>query len=189
MGLTRDVLTTGDVARICKVAPRTVAKWFDRGDLRGYRIPGSKDRRIPKAQLIRFMRANNMPLDEIETGQTRVLLVDPDAAWLRDVRVQFPDDEQYEVLTAGGAFEAGCLVAARRPHVVVLNVDAAGIDPDELGRLSRTSKELDQVRLIAVSERMSDASVERLRQLGFAGWLKKPFSSADLVRSIESSLS
>ena len=43
----KDVLTTGEVAKICNVAPRTVSKWFDSGALTGYRIPGSKDRRIP----------------------------------------------------------------------------------------------------------------------------------------------
>jgi len=35
------VFTTGQVAKICKVAPRTVSKWFDSGRLKGYRIPGS----------------------------------------------------------------------------------------------------------------------------------------------------
>src|SRR4051812_28109101 len=40
----KDVLTTGEVAKICNVAPRTVSKWFDSGALHGYRIPGSKDR-------------------------------------------------------------------------------------------------------------------------------------------------
>ena len=33
------VFTTGQVAKICKVAPRTVSKWFDSGRLKGYRIP------------------------------------------------------------------------------------------------------------------------------------------------------
>src|ERR687886_569888 len=34
----KKVFTTGQVAKICKVAPRTVSKWFDSGRLRGYRI-------------------------------------------------------------------------------------------------------------------------------------------------------
>ena len=59
----RDVLTTGQVSRICKVAPRTVCKWFDSGELRGYRIPGSRDRRIPVGELIRFMKAHRMPTE------------------------------------------------------------------------------------------------------------------------------
>ena len=72
----KNVLTTGDVARICNVAPRTVSKWFDTGQLKGYRIPGSKDRRIPLNELIRFMQANNMPMESLPTGRIRVLMVD-----------------------------------------------------------------------------------------------------------------
>src|SRR5687768_11242767 len=72
----KDVLTTGEVAKICNVAPRTVSKWFDSGALRGYRIPGSKDRRIPLNQLIRFMKQHGMPLNGLMTGCTRILIVD-----------------------------------------------------------------------------------------------------------------
>ena len=64
------VFTTGQVAKICKVAPRTVSKWFDSGALHGYRIPGSKDRRIPLNQLIRFMKQHGMPLNGLMTGST-----------------------------------------------------------------------------------------------------------------------
>ena len=55
------VFTTGQVAKICKVAPRTVSKWFDSGRLKGYRIPGSQDRRIPREYLIKFLKEHGMP--------------------------------------------------------------------------------------------------------------------------------
>jgi len=59
-----NVLTTGDVANICNVAPRTVSQWFDKGLLAGYRIPGSRDRRIPIAELARFMTAHRIPIPQ-----------------------------------------------------------------------------------------------------------------------------
>src|SRR5207302_9053964 len=62
----KKVFTTGQVAKICKVAPRTVSKWFDSGRLRGYRIPGSQDRRIPREHLIKFLKEHGMPLGELE---------------------------------------------------------------------------------------------------------------------------
>lgn len=52
--------TTGQVAKLCKVAPRQVSKWFDSGRLKGFRIPGSQDRRIPHEYLLRFLKSNNM---------------------------------------------------------------------------------------------------------------------------------
>ena len=60
----KDVLTTGEVAKICNVAARTVSKWFDSGRLKGYRIPGSQDRRIPREYLIKFINEHGMPMPE-----------------------------------------------------------------------------------------------------------------------------
>ena len=74
----KDVFTTGEVAKICNVAARTVSKWFDSGQLHGYRIPGSKDRRIPVANLMQFMKAHGIPFDGLMSGATRVLICDGD---------------------------------------------------------------------------------------------------------------
>ena len=72
----KKVFTTGQVAKICKVAPRTVSKWFDSGRLRGYRIPGSQDRRIPREHLIRFLKEHGMPLGDLEEeGWHKILVV------------------------------------------------------------------------------------------------------------------
>ncbi len=71
MRVRKNVLTTGEVAKLCNVAPRTVSKWFDAGQLRGYRIPGSKDRRIPVDQLMRFMRAHGLPLNGLDRETTQ----------------------------------------------------------------------------------------------------------------------
>ena len=72
----KNVLTAGDVAKICKVASRTVVSWFDKGLLKGYRIPGGKDRRIPLIELERFMRTHKIPIP-VEFAQ--LLKVDTDA--------------------------------------------------------------------------------------------------------------
>src|SRR5262245_33243933 len=62
----KKVFTTGQVAKICRVSPRVVGKWFDAGKLGGYRIPGSQDRRIPREHLIRFLKEHGLPLGELE---------------------------------------------------------------------------------------------------------------------------
>ena len=69
----RNVLTTGDVAKICNVAGRTVSKWFDNGLLKGYHIPGSRDRRIPVEEMVRFMKEHNIPTTA-RTAKQKLLL-------------------------------------------------------------------------------------------------------------------
>src|SRR5688500_19637885 len=92
----KDVLTTGEVAKICSVAPRTVSKWFDSGALHGYRIPGSKDRRIPLNQLIRFMKQHGMPLNGLMTGSTRVLIVDDEQDLVEELGQLLEDEAKCE---------------------------------------------------------------------------------------------
>ncbi len=110
----QDILTTGEVAKICNVAPRTVSKWFDNGQLRGYRIPGSRDRRIPLDQLMRFMKAHGMPIGGLETGQTRLLIIDSDADLTDLLRTVLSEQAGYDVRTATSGFEAGAIVDATR---------------------------------------------------------------------------
>ncbi len=174
----KPVYTTGEVARICHVAPRTVSKWVDSGQLRGYRIPGSRDRRIPAEHLLAFLRAHGIPVDELDSGPCRILVMDP-AATLEVIEA-ISDSDRYEVRTAGNLFEAGLLAQEFRPHVIVLDVgdgqDAAGI--------CRNVKEhpaLSSARLVAVSAELSPAKAQALLEQGFDEFLAKPYTPAQLA--------
>src|SRR5207253_2902868 len=123
----KKVFTTGQVAKICKVAPRTVSKWFDSGKLRGYRIPGSKDRRIPLQQLVRFMRAHDIPLNGLESGAIRVLIAQADADVLELLGDALARDAAYEVHKVRTAFEAGLVAGSARPQVLLLDVTLPGL--------------------------------------------------------------
>lgn len=57
----RDVLTSGDIAKLISVAPKTVAKWIDDGHLSGYRLPGSNRRRVTRTNLAAFLKKHDMP--------------------------------------------------------------------------------------------------------------------------------
>ena len=116
----RAVLTTGQVAEICHVAPRTVSKWFDAGRLGGYRIPGSRDRRIPVEQLLAFMHAHGIPADALDGGTCRVLVVDPAPDAGRIVN-ELNHSDRYDVRLATTEFQAGGLAQELAPHVIVLN--------------------------------------------------------------------
>lgn len=114
----RTIYTTGQVARICKVAPRTVSKWFDSGRLKGFRIPGSEDRRIPRGELVRFMREYGMPLSLLDNNDPGVLAVGlSDAAVLR-----LSEIDGVRVERAADGFEAGLVVRESGFRVVVISL-------------------------------------------------------------------
>ncbi|HWL93898.1 MAG TPA: helix-turn-helix domain-containing protein, partial [Phycisphaerae bacterium] len=59
----KSVFTTGEVADICRISQQTVIRCFDSGKLHGFRVPGSKFRRIPREALLHFMRDHDIPLE------------------------------------------------------------------------------------------------------------------------------
>lgn len=58
----RKPLTSGQAASLCGVSPRTITVWCDKGKLKYYRLPLSKDRRIYVRDLVDFMRKNSIPI-------------------------------------------------------------------------------------------------------------------------------
>ena len=46
----KTVFTTGEAAKICKVSQQTIIRCFDSGQLKGFGVPGSRFRRIPRAE-------------------------------------------------------------------------------------------------------------------------------------------
>jgi len=184
----RDVLTTGQVAKICNVAPRTVSKWFDSGQLRGYRIPGSKDRRIPVPQLVRFMRAHGIPLGSLETGVTRVLVIDADREITRLLKENLEADSGYQVEIAESEFAAGSLAERFRPHAIVLDVDSNICDGIKVCRHLRDDPELTGTKVIATSSQLPDQQGQALLHKGYDGYLPKPFQLRQLVTAIEDAM-
>ena len=64
--MTRSVFRVTEVARICRVAPRTVEKWISLGLLDFYVLPGTRYRRVNRNVLVRFLEENRMPLRWLE---------------------------------------------------------------------------------------------------------------------------
>ena len=179
----KDVLTTGEVAKICHVAPRTVSKWFDNGQLRGYRIPGSRDRRIPLSQLVSFMQAHGMPLDGLDAGRLRVLIMDRD---IPERIVEAIDNlERYDLQTASNGFEAG--VAAQRfsPHVIVIDAIASEGEAIAICQNIKSHSELSGIAVIAAVGELTDAQANRMLAGGFDNCLIKPYSLRQLVEAVE----
>jgi excisionase family DNA binding protein len=181
----KNVLTTGDVAKICNVAPRTVSKWFDSGQLKGYRIPGSKDRRIPVSELIRFMKMHNMPTSALPVGKIRVLIVDsnPDAA--SALAELLSSQADYDVQSVHGSFETGMTAQKFAPHVLLINLLAEGIAAEDLCKTIRADEDLQTMKVIALANRLSESESTALLHKGFDGFVSDPSDIDEIITTIE----
>ncbi len=181
----KNVLTTGDVAKICNVAPRTVSKWFDRGQLKGYRIPGSKDRRIPVSELVRFMKAHNMPTEVLPVGKIRILIVDSNSDKASALADTLRTKGGYEVQTVHSDFETGVVAHKFAPHVLLINLLAEGIAAMDICKNIRANEDLRTIKVIALANQLSETESAALQQKGFDGYISNTADAAEIIREIE----
>ena len=184
----KNVLTTGDVAKICHVAPRTVSKWFDNGQLRGYRIPGSKDRRIPVSELIRFMKIHNMPTSELAVGKIRVLIADSNIKTASSLADILRSKAEYEVQIVQSNFETGSVIQKFTPHVLLIGLLAEGINAAAVCKGIRENEDLRTIKIIALVNNLSDSESTALLQKGFDGYVPYTADAVEVIKRIEEAI-
>ena len=177
------VYTTGQVAKICKVAPRTVSKWFDSGRLKGYRIPGSQDRRIPREYLIKFLKEHGMPLVELEDETTaKVLIVAQDQVLIENMKRELPPEKSFKVATAASGFEAGIQVESFTPDCIVVDFSIGRTEALQICQNLRRNPSFSDVILIALLP--DDGSSTSFDRSCINETFKKPFDASLLAERI-----
>jgi len=177
----KTVFTTGEAAKICKVSQQTIIRCFDNGQLKGFRVPGSRFRRIPREALYKFMKDNGIPTDALESGKRKVLLVDDDLELVELMTKVLEDDGRFEVRIANNGFDAGMMVKEYRPDLIVLDVMLPDINGKEVCHRVRGDLSLEDVRILCISGMVEDDKIQELKLAGADDFLHKPFDIEHLI--------
>ncbi|MEM9828132.1 MAG: response regulator [Planctomycetota bacterium] len=181
MTTTKTVFTTGEAAKICKVSQQTIIRCFDNGSLKGFRVPGSKFRRIPREHLYLFMKDNGIPTEALENGHKKLLIVDDDQDLVDLMEDGFRRDGRFEIRTANNGFDAGMGVKEFRPDLVVLDVMLPDINGKEVCQRVRTDPTMDMVKILCISGMVEESKKQGLLDAGANDFMQKPFSIDDLI--------
>jgi excisionase family DNA binding protein len=185
---TKHIFTTGEAAEICKVSQQTIIRCFDSGRLGGFRVPGSRFRRIPRDELIRFMKNNDIPTEGFDTGRRRVLVVDDDA----DIVELFTDalgaDERFEVRTAGTGYDAGLLTQQFKPDLMILDYMLPDLNGNKVCQRVRNDPEMAGMKVVIVSGVVNQDEIDELLEAGADEFVKKPFDVEKLIERMENLL-
>ncbi len=177
----KTVFTTGEAAKICKVSQQTIIRCFDNGQLKGFRVPGSRFRRIPREMLYKFMKDNGIPTDALESGKRKVLLVDDDQELVELMTKVLEEDGRFEVRVATTGFDAGMMVKEYRPDLIVLDVMLPDINGKEVCQRVRADNTLEDVRILCISGMIEEDKIADLKLSGADDFLHKPFEIEALI--------
>jgi len=123
----KQVFTTGEAAKICNVSQQTIIRCFDSGRLHGFKVPGSRFRRIPRLELIRFMQQNNMDLSRMGSGPIQVLVIGLSVAETDAIIRDQSVGHNIQIQHADDAWEAGFFAHKCNPELVLLNANVTGL--------------------------------------------------------------
>jgi excisionase family DNA binding protein len=180
----KDLFTTGEAAEVCRVSQQTIIRCFDSGRLEGFRVPGSRFRRIPRQNLIKFMRENNIPVDNLESGRKKVLIVDDDAEIVELISDILSRDGRFDLRTASSGYEAGMATQQFRPDLILLDYMLPDVNGNVVCQTIRENPEFQNIRIIIVSGVVKQDEIDQLLRSGADGFIRKPFDIAELTGKI-----
>jgi len=180
----KDVFTTGEAAEVCQVSQQTIIRCFDAGRLKGFRVPGSRFRRIPREELMRFMRDNDIPLDRLRSLKRRVLVVDDDPAIVELFTDVLERDGRFEVQTASTGYDAGVVSQQFRPELMILDYMLPDVNGNVVCRTVRDNPDLAEMKIIIVSGVVNQEEVQGLLDAGADEFVKKPFNIDRLMARV-----
>ncbi len=184
----KQVFTTGEAAEICKVSQQTIIRCFDSGRLNGFRVPGSRFRRIPRIELLRFMKANDIPTDALESTRKRVLVVDDDEQIIELFLDVLSRDDRFEVKSARTGYDAGMLTEQFRPHVLLLDYLLPDVNGNLVCDRIRSNPELNDTKIIIISGVVNQDEIDTLLRSGADDFVKKPFNIEKLIERMSQML-
>lgn len=184
----KDLFTTGEAAEICKVSQQTIIRCFDAGRLEGFRVPGSKFRRIPRQNLVKFMKDNNIPLDAIESGKRKILIVDDDAEIVELLEDVLERDGRFEIKTASSGYEAGIETQQFRPDLILLDYMLPDVNGNVVCQTIRKNPEFENIKIIIVSGVVKEDEISQLMKSGAEAFVRKPFNITELTEKISAVL-
>jgi excisionase family DNA binding protein len=184
----KDLFTTGEAAEICRISQQTIIRCFDAGRLEGFRVPGSRFRRIPRQSLVKFMKENKIPLDSIESGKRKVLIVDDDAEIIELIVDVLNRDGRFETKTASSGYEAGMATEKFRPELILLDYMLPDVNGNVVCQTIRKNPEFENIRIIIVSGVVKQDEIAQLLKSGAQDFIRKPFDVAELTGKINSVL-
>jgi len=134
------------------------------------------------------MKENKIPLDSIESGKRKVLIVDDDAEIIELIVDVLNRDGRFETKTASSGYEAGMATEKFRPELILLDYMLPDVNGNVVCQTIRKNPEFENIRIIIVSGVVKQEEIAQLLKSGAQDFIRKPFDVTELTGKITSVL-
>jgi PleD family two-component response regulator len=177
------VFTTGTAATASGLSRQVIIKAFDTGRLKGYRIPGSQDRRIPREYLIRFLKENGIPLGNLEDEHlAKVLIVTQDRLLTEDLKRELQPERAFKIAVAASGFDTGIQVEEFHPDAMIVDFSIGRAEALQICQKLRDNDSFSEAILVVLLP--DDGSTLSYDHSVINERFRKPFSAALLAERL-----
>jgi len=180
----RDYLTPVEVSKLLMASTASVRSWAAKGVLPAITTVGGH-RRFLKSDVEAFASARGIAIEGKSSGLMRLLIVDDDVQlgeYLFELLGDFPSIETVKVATDG--FEAGQLVHAFKPTVVLLDLMMPGMDGFEVCSRLKSNSDTQDIRVIGMTGYTSKENINKIKAAGAECCLAKPLDKESLFSAL-----
>lgn len=170
--------TTGEAAKMCRISQQTIIRCFDSGQLKGFRVPGSRFRRIPRNELFAFMHRNNIPIPTDMHAAITVAIVTQDCATERFLKNVMTEASGFTLSFYDNTFDAGASMLEAAPDVIIIDCSNDAREAILVSRALRKKPALSNVAVFA----LTDGDVGTAEGIEA---FKKPFDAELLFKRIK----
>lgn len=183
----KGIFTTTEIAEICRTSGQTVNRWLLNGELKGYRLSNTADWKVPRKELVQFMQNNGIPMDLLKDEEViKILVIDDEKNMTSAIERAFRNEKHFQVEITNSGISAGLKIESFKPDVILLDIFVGRMDGREILKSIRQQPECEGIKIIGISGRINAEEAKALLDLGFAGFLNKPFGLKELKKLIDS---
>lgn len=182
-----------EVANICGVVNQTAINWIRNGYLKAFSTPGGQYR-IYLEDLVDFMKDRNMkiPTELLEASQQEksisasILIVDDDRG-LNQVVTKFIEKEipDLSIFQAFDGFEAGAIMAEKKPNIILLDLDLPGVNGEDLFKKINASEEFGKPVVCVMTALKDETVLDRLKDNGVENFFIKPLNLVEISDTVK----
>jgi len=134
------------------------------------------------------MKDSNIPLDNLDSGKKRILIVDDDAEIVELIADVLVRDGRFDIKTASSGYEAGIVTEKFRPDLILLDYMLGDVNGNVVCKTIKSNPEFENTKIIIVSGVVKAEEIEELLKSGAEDFIKKPFNIVELTDKITSLL-
>ena len=179
-----------EVANICGVVNQTAINWIKNGYLKSFTTPGGQFR-VYAEHLVDFLKERGMkvPAEVLESlndgfvNDKKVLIINTDRVAIKELRDSLSEAlPGYLFISAVTSFDAGRLLMAEKPEVIILSESFKELTVENLYDTISSRRDYEKPAIIFIAEENSTAKESKKADL----FLHQPVDIDRLVEFIRS---